>query len=223
MKLDSESSSSRTSRNLVSGNLCGGFLPASVQKQEHQQNRNSNLITGSSDKLARRARSADADALLQDILIRTNTSSLFEQHGNSSCGSCSSLAGSPTRRRNAPAFSINTIAHVVAAGGAIPKQQQQQHLIPRPEQTLMEARARLALQGAVCSCQTSNPKSPCFCNNSPRWPTYQVVVPLHLRVVPSPLFLSYLNECRNAYMGCLVEQPERTGDCKCCPPFKTFF
>jgi hypothetical protein len=78
---------------------------------------------------------------------------------------------------------------------------------------LMEASARLALQGAVCLCQTSNPKSPCFCNNSPRWPTYQVVVPLHLRVVPSPLFLSYLNECRNAYMGCLVEQQERTGDC----------
>ena len=161
-------------------------------RKEYEQNRNSNLITSSSDELARRARSADADALLQDILIRTNTSSLFEQHGNGSCGSSSSLAGSPTRRRNAPAFSINTIAHVVAAGGAIPKQQQQQHLIPRPEQTLMEASARLALQGAVCSCQPSNPKSPCFCNNSPRWPTYHVVVPLNLRVVPSPLFLSYL-------------------------------
>ena len=76
MKLDSESSSSRNSRNLVSGNLCGGFLPASVQQQEHEQNRNSNLITESSDELARRARSSDADALLQDIFIRTNTSSL---------------------------------------------------------------------------------------------------------------------------------------------------
>ena len=184
MKLDSESSSSRNSRNLVADHLCGGFLPASVQQKEYEQNRNSNLITGSSDELARRARSADADALLQDILIRTNTSSLFEQHGNGSCGSSSSLAGSPTRRRNAPAFSINTIVPVAAAGGAIPKQHQQQHFIPRQEQTLMEASARLALQGAVCSGQPSNPKNSCFCNNSPRWPTYHVVVPLHLRVVP---------------------------------------